>query len=299
MDASAGWMPLDFRRMQEARKLGYPTADYFGVCAVEKSKVQSVVRVLRIPYTMANGAKETISAIQGVVTKRERSGRGLARRLLEEVHRREAAADNRFVMLWTGHSIMAHGLYNSMGYVDVYTPKLAVRRCDRQKVKQTGYEVRAFRKGDAETVEKLHAESTADRVGFTPRPRGLLPALFKLGLLRPDSLRLILLEGKPVGYVQLRKDRGWVKSDEVILTERANPEAVVSLLESEAARGWLILLGTFVRDSTGLLRRRGYSLTDYAYFGLLARALAGSHRNMQEELGTTSRSFTCHFLDYF
>lgn len=299
LDASAGWMPQDFRRVKEARKLGYPAVDYFGVYAVEKGEVQSVVRVLRLPYTMANGVRETVSGIQGVITRRERSRRGLARRLLEEVHRREAAEGIRFVMLWTGHSNTAHNLYNSIGYVDVYTPKLAMRRCDKQRARQSEYETRAVRRGDAETLEKLHAESTAGRVGFTPRPNGLLPALFKLGLLKPDSLRLILLEGKPVGYVQLQKGEGWIRSDEVVLTDRADPEGVASLLESEAARCWLVLLGTFVKDSSGLLRRRGYSFTDHAYFGLLARALTGSHRDPRRELGTASRSFTCHFLDYF
>ena len=115
LDVAVGWSPLDFGRVNEAIKLGYPRADYVGVYAVEKNEIQSVVRVLRVPYTLADGTSETISAIAAVVTRRDRSGKGLARELLEEVHRREAAAGIRFATLWTGLSIFAHNLYKSMG----------------------------------------------------------------------------------------------------------------------------------------------------------------------------------------
>lgn len=299
LDASTGWMPLDFRRLKEARKLGYPAADYFALYAVEKDEVQSVVRVLRIPYTTQGGTKKTVSAIQGVVTRREQSRQGLARELLDEVHAREKAAGYGFAMLWTGYSNVAHNLYNSIGYVDVYTPNLAMVRCDMPKAKPRDYEIRVGKKSDAEIIEKLHAESTKGRVGFTPRPKGLVLALFKLGLVKPDSLRLILFHGEPVGYVQLQKGSGWIRSEEVVLSKNAEPEHVVELLESEAAPGWFVLFGTFVGDSLGFLRRRGYSFTDYAHFGLMVRPLVELHHDLRRELGMTARSFTCHFLDYF
>ncbi|MDA4127047.1 MAG: GNAT family N-acetyltransferase, partial [Thaumarchaeota archaeon] len=212
LDASVGWMPLDFRRMEEARRIGFPAAPYFGVYAVENDEILSTVRVMRIPYTLANGSVETVSGIQGVITRREWSRRGLARKLLAEVHRREAEAGLGFVMLWTGHSLMAHNLYNSMGYQDIYTPNLAIRKCDGRRARPRGYELKTARRSDSELIEKLHSDSTAGRVGFTPRPKGIVSILFKLWL-KPDSFRLILRGGKPIGYAQLQKGRGWVKAE--------------------------------------------------------------------------------------
>jgi GNAT superfamily N-acetyltransferase len=299
LDASVGWFPSDFRLMREVRSMGYPAADYFGVYAVEGDEVRSEVRVLRIPYTLAGGTTETVSAVCGVATRREWSRRGLARALLAEVHRREAAIGNRFCILWMGFWNFSHALYSSMGYVDVYTPKLAMRRCDRPKSEGRKYGLRTTKKGDVTTIEKLHAESTRGRVGFTPRPKSVLPPLFKLGFIKPDAFRLILSDGEPVGYCNMQKGRGWVKSDEVVLTERADPKEVVSLLQRKSAPGWLTLQGTFVRDSSGLLGKLGYSFTDYAYYGLMARPLRGVHRDLKRELGTASPSFTCHSLDYF
>lgn len=299
LDASVDWFPTDFRRMREARRMGYPAADYFGVYAVEGNEVQSAVRVLRVPYTLANGTTETVSGIQGVVTRREWSRRGLAKALLAEVHRREAAFGNRFSMLWMGFWNFSHTLYSSIGYVDVYTPRLAMRRCNGPKSKRQKYKLTTAKKDDASTIEKLHAESTEGRVGFTPRPKNVLSPLFKLGWVKPDAFRLILSDGEPVGYLQMQKGRGRVKSDEVVLTKRADPAKVTSLLQSEAASGWLVLQGTFVRDSSDLLRRLGYLFTDYLYYGLMVRPLEGVHKDLKRELGTANRAFTCHFLDYF
>ena len=299
LDASVGWFPLDFRRVEEARRLGYPAADYCGVYAVEGTEVLSSVRVLRLPYTMSDGESETVSAIQGVATKREWSRKGLARRLLEEVHRREVAAGSRFAVLWTGYSNAAHALYNSMGYVDVHTPKLAIKKCAKAKAGRFGYALKPVRKEDSALLMRLHAESTAGRIGFTPRPKDILTSVLKLGFLEPASLRLIHLKGKPVGYVQIQKGPGWIRSDEVVLTDRADPGAVVSQLESETGGGWLVLSGTFVRDVQGLLGKRGYSITDHTYSCLMARALVGKHPHLREELGTAAPSFTCQYLDHF
>jgi GNAT superfamily N-acetyltransferase len=301
IDASVGWLLTDFGRLKEARRLGYPAADYYGVYAVEGGEVQSAVRVLRIPYTLASGSTETVSGICGVATRREWSRRGLARALLGEAHRREAAAGNRFSLLWMGFWNFSHTLYSSIGYADIYTPRLAMRRCDGPKPRseRQKYELRPARKGDAATIEELHAESTRGRVGFTPRPKSALLPLFALGWVKPDAFRLILSGGEPVGYLQIQKGRGWVKSDEVVLTSRADPGEVASLLQREATPGWLLLQGTFVRDSSALLRRLGYLFTDYLYYGLMARPLEGAPGDIKRKLGTDSRSFTCHFLDYF
>jgi GNAT superfamily N-acetyltransferase len=299
LDATTGWYPMDFARLKEARRLGYPTSSYFGVYAIEGNEVQSVVRVLKISYTMGHGGVESISGVQGVVTRPERSRRGLARKLLEEVHAREAAAGNRFVMLWTGRALMAHNLYKSMGYVDVYTPSIAMLRCAGPRRVPEGYEMRRGKRDDANSIHELHTAATAGRVGFTPRPKGMLPALFKLGFTKPDAFRLILHKGEPVGYAQLERGVGWAKSMEVVLKEGFDVGVALSLLESEASEGWLTLSGTFVSDQRGLLARRGYALTCNSYSSLLARPLKGKREPTLGELGTAVPSFTCQYLDGF
>src|ERR1700722_4689500 len=156
MDASTNWMPVTFKSLREVIRLGYPAADYWAVYAVENDQVLSAVRVVRIPYTMRNGRTEIMSGIQGVVTRREFSRRGLARTLLAEVHRREAEAGSRLSILVTDLSYIAHNLYLSMGYVDVHSGRLAMKRLDSsgEKNKRPGdFRVVHARANDAETIE--------------------------------------------------------------------------------------------------------------------------------------------------
>ena len=298
LDASAGWGPMDFSRVKEARRVGYPAADYFGVYAVEDGKVSSMIRVLRLPFTTRRGL-EKIAAIQGVVTRRDRSRKGLARSLLQEVHRREKAAGVRFSLLWTGRGQVAHGLYNSMGYADVYTPELAIRKCDGQHPMPRSYELKKARADDSDLIERLHRAATRGRIGFTPRPGGIVRSLLKLGFLRIESFRLILRDGKPVGYGLFQKSPGWSKLDEVTVLAGEDPEEIISLFESESKGCWLALRNTFVRDSIQALRKRHYSFTNFAYYGLLGLQFLDSRPDVSKMLGVSSRSFTCQQLDYF
>jgi len=298
LDMSAGWGPMDFKSIAEARRLGYPAADYVGVYAVEEREVLSEVRVIRIPFTTLGGATEIASGIQGVATRRDRSGRGLARKLLEEVHRREKAAGITLALLWTGHAMVAHGLYGSMGYADVHTPKIALRFCGARRGNPSGYELRKVREKDSETVAVLHTEATKGRIGFTPREAGLLRSLFELGFVKPESIRMILRDGQAVGYVMLESNPRWTRFDEVVFCRGAKLADVLELLEGEASNRWLLLRNTFVQEASALLRSRHYALSDHAYYGLLAAPL-GSTGKFTKALGTSDSRFSCQYLDYF
>lgn len=289
---------MDFRRIAEARKTGYPASEYFGVYAVERREVLSMVRVLRLPFTTTKGF-ERIAAIQGVVTRRDQSRMGLARELMEEVHRREKAAGIRLSLLWTGRNQVAHGLYESLGYSDVYTPEIAVLQCGQKATKPKGYELRKLRKVDTGFIEKLHAKATDGRLGFTPRHPGLASSLLRLGFISSDSFRLIVHDHEPVGYALIQRSLGWPRVEELATLDETEPGDVLSLFESEASGGWLVIRNTTVRDNLETLKARYYGITDLAYYSLLAKALAGGSPATPRTLGTTSRSFTCQMLDYF
>lgn len=298
LDGSAGWGPMDFSRVEGARKMGYPAADYFGVYAVEDGKVCSMVRVLRVPYTTRSGL-ESVAAIQGVVTRRDRSRKGLARKLLEEVHRREREAGSRFVLLWTGRGQVAHGLYNSLGYVDIHTPELAIRKCAVDAKYRGDYELKQARAVDLRTVERLHNRATKGRLGFSPRPDGIVRSLVRIGFLTPEPFQMVVRRGEAVGYGMFRKDPAWSRLDELVFLEGEDAGEILSLFESKTKGKWLELRNTLVRDTLGVINRRGYSVTRFSYYGLLALSLENRRTNVSEELGVSSRTFSCQQLDYF
>jgi len=297
LDASVGWSAVGFGRLERARELGYPASDYFGVYAVERGQIVATVRVLRLPFTTPRGT-ETIGSVQGVITRRDKSRRGIARMLLREVHRREKAFGCRFMMLWTGRAMIAHRLYESLGYRDVYTPDLAVKKCGKVS-KPEGYELRKLRKSETSLVEEIHNKATEGRLGFTPRPKGALDAALELGFCNLDDLRVLLRRGEPVGYSVLQKNLVSSRLDELVLVEGAQSADALAVIESTLEGSWLSIRNTSVRDYYGTLSRRGYSFSPFTYYGLLAAPLEGDRSATAEALGTSDKSFTCQQLDYF
>jgi GNAT superfamily N-acetyltransferase len=297
---SVGWTPRDLRRTELARRAGYPSADYFGLYAVEGNRILSTVRVVRVPYTFPDGHTETISGVLSVITSQDFRGQGLARRLLEEVHEREREAGSRFSVLWS-ESITAHRLYESMGYEEVYTPDIATKRPSPRGALRGRYELETVTDGDLATIERLHAAATRDRIGFTPRPRGLLGSFLAYGLFRSDSLRLVLRDGRPVGYLELLETPSWASVSEVVMTEDSGTAGALSVLERLCSGRWLSFWNTFVRGSRTLLERRRYSFTNLGDHSLMSLSLekGSGPQDQRSALGTDDPRFACQLFDRF
>jgi len=298
LDLSAAWAPNDFKKFKEARRIGYPSADYVGVYAVENGEILSAVRVLRLPYTTPEGVQQ-IAGIQGVVTRRDSGRKGLARRLLLEVHRREKAAGSKYSLLWTGRGQVAHSFYESLGYRDVYTPELATLHKEARDRGLGRYSLKDVKKDDTSHLEALHNKAMTGRLGFIPRPSGIIRSLIHIGFLARESLHAVFHGGKLVGYALLQKHSTWCSLDELVLDAETPLEEVVPTLEEAALGGWFVIRNTSVRDALPLLRKRGYHYSPFAYYSLLALPLEKPSEGIVAELGTGRRRFTCQQLDYF
>ena len=143
-------------------------ADYFGIFAVDAGTVVGQTFVLRIPYTFPHGT-ESISGIAGVATRLDHARTGVARRILEEVHRREREAGIGYSTLWTNRSWGAHRLYEKLRVRDVYAPPGAVG-VPPARSPRPGRTVRPGHRSDLEAIEELHSRYTEGRWGFTQRP---------------------------------------------------------------------------------------------------------------------------------
>lgn len=297
LDLAAGWAPNDFGKFKQARRMGYPSAAYAGIYAVENGEILSAVRVLRLPYTTAEGIQQ-VAGIQGVVTRRDSGRKGLARKLLLEAHTREKDAGSKYSLLWTGRGQVAHSLYEDLGYQDVYAPDLATFRVEKRG-NSGPYTLKDVEESDLDALEELHRRATAGRLGFTPRPRGIVRSLLHIGFLAKESLHVVFYAGRMVGYAQLQRSSAWCSLNELVLEPETPVERVLPTLEATAKGGWFAIRNTVVRDALPLLRRRGYSYSPFAYYSLLALPLEKPSSDIAEELGTADRRFACQHLDYF
>ena len=306
MQLSAGWGIFDFDHMKQARKMGYPFADYSAVYAIEENKVLSKVEVIHIQIETTKGL-EIVSGISSVLTRRDKSRSGLARVLLQDVHQREKASGIRISLLWTGRNNKAHNLYESLAYTDVYGPGSAVLKTMKSTISNLdALKMRTATADDASVMDDLHSKVTMHHLGFTHRFKdfmkiGFSQIGFGAGFEKADSFRIFTNENKPVGYAQFQENNDWIRSSEVII-EPEYSEAAVSLLEKESDGRWLAFGNSFPYDSRKLLEKRGYSFSDYSYATLMALALdqnALEGENINSFLGTNAPRFVCHELDHF
>jgi len=295
--------PQDLSLIRRLQRMGHPASDYWGVYAVEDGQLLSRVETLHLTFAGRRGPQPVVG-VSDVLTRPEGIGRGLARALLEEVHRREIAGGRAWSFLWTHRTWGAHRLYRDLGYEDVYSPPNALRRIPRSARREplAGYRWRVARAPDAERLERLLATATKGRLGFVPRPRGSARIRFHLGWRRPENHRILFREDHAVGYAHLSSTSLWnLTSNEVVVTAPDHTEAMVAGLEGLARGRWLTLQGTsLVRDSESWLRARGYSVLPRSHTVLMARSL-GRRAVRGEDLGKgcADPRFSSHRGDMF
>ncbi|HLF06666.1 MAG TPA: GNAT family N-acetyltransferase, partial [Thermoplasmata archaeon] len=199
MSSAALWGYADFKILAKSRKVGIKWAPYLSVYAVEGERVLSRVGVRRFPMTTKNGG-EQVAGITMVATRPDRERKGMARMLLEDVHRRERADGIRFSTLWTNKSWYAHTLYEKLGYFDVYEWHRAMRRIPKNvPALPRGWKLRPATRRDGIAMCGLHDRANRGRPGFAPRQRGFWSKRFAWGRNDPKEFRILTRGGRAVG----------------------------------------------------------------------------------------------------
>ncbi|MGD0250899.1 MAG: GNAT family N-acetyltransferase, partial [Thermoplasmata archaeon] len=300
---SDGDPPQDVKFIRRLQHMGHPASDYWGVYAVEDDQVLSRVETLHLGFTGRTGP-QTVVGISDVLTRPNGVGRGFARALLQEVHRRETAAGRTWSFLWTHRTWGAHHLYEELGYEDAYSPPHALRPIGRRARREPplGYRWKVSRPSDAGRLERLLAIATEGRLGFVPRSRGSTRIRFRVGWRKPENLRILSRGSRAVGYAYLADDGPWnLTTQEVVVTSPDHREAMLDALEVLARGRWLTFQSTsFVRDSDPILREHGFAVYPASHVVLMAKPL-GSQSSRGEDLRRVFRDpgFSSHRGDMF
>ena len=276
-------------------------ADYVGIFAVDGETVVGQTFVLRVPFTFPHGT-EMVSGLAAVSTRLDYARAGIARRILEEVHRRERESGIRYSTLWTNRSWGAHRLYEKLGYRDVYDPPLAIRVPTSAPRRQLGRGIRRGKRSDLAEVEAAHARVGEGRWGFATRHRGFARVAAAAGELRPhDELLVSGRSGKISGYAMVDANSHRVICGELVAASASERASLAAAIEQRAG-----VVPTAFRDSAvpelgGWLHRRGYASTPSAWFGLMACELGRdrTRSSIVREMGTEDPRFLCMTGDRF
>jgi GNAT superfamily N-acetyltransferase len=266
--------------MRHRRALGYPSSEYQALFAVEGGQVLGKVETTIQSYRTPAGT-EPVVWVSGVATRPDAVRRGIARALFREVHRRERSAGRRWAFLWTHRSWVAHHLYETLGYRDVYSPPSALRLIPRADFRTLprGYRWRTLGRNEVDLLERIFRDASKDRHGFIPRYPGSSRLRFKMGWRRPSDIRLLLKSSKAIGYALVPSTRTARTAYEVVVVHPRHAPAMLDALERESAGRWLALSRTtFITDHIRLLRKRKYLVYLDAHPTMMAKALVSTAR---------------------
>lgn len=276
-------------------------SEYVGVFALDRDEVIGQAFVLRIPYRFADGER-WISGIRSVATRPDFAGRGVARRLMKEVHRLERESGSSEVLLWTNGSWGAHSLYLSLGYVDLYHEPYAVRLPRTRALVQAGTGPVEVGVSGLSEVERFHDETTSDALGFTPRMSGSLRREIMAGELDVTKELKVARDDKVlVGYSWVREERQRIFCPELLFRTKSARETLLSDIESRGRRIPVVISLGFVTENSRYLRRRGYQIYPCGWGVMMGYRLDGTHthRPLSDEMGIRATGWACHGLDQF
>jgi GNAT superfamily N-acetyltransferase len=281
------------------RKGGF-WADYVGIFAVEGREVLGQTFVLRLPFRFPDGAG-TIAGIAAVTTRADAGGRGIARRILQEVHERERSHGSDGAALWTNRSWAAHGVYERLGYRDIYRMPSLVSFSPASRTGSGALRVRKARRSDLAAMEELHTRTTRGRLGFTPRTARFLQAdAALLGAEAFAGYHVATQNGRLVGYLHTEVARGFARSAEVVYATKEAARALVARLNKLAAKKWAVLTMSVVPDLRPLLPS-GYTHSDTSWYVLMGcfpgRTLG--ERAMTHAFGADDPRWVCMRGDRF
>jgi len=277
-------------------------AEYVGVYAVERGRILGQIIALRLPYTF-DGGEETISGISAVATRADRARMGVARTLLEEVHRRELEAGLRYAALWTNRSWGAHRLYEQFGYRDVYAPPWVVHARGPAPIRSSDEpSMRPGRRSDLEEIDRLHDRVAEGRLGYVHRPRSFSRGEVRMGMLEPSkNLVVARRHGTLVGYAHLDRNSNRAVCGELVATSTATRKSLVREIVRRSTGVPYCFQHTLVTDDPQLFRGPRLARCEGGWYGMMAAELGRrwKARHAVRQFGTDDRRFLCLIRDRF
>jgi GNAT superfamily N-acetyltransferase len=270
-----------------------PFADYVGLCAWDEGRILAAVLVRRIPFRTRHGDR-FVAGLGHVATSPDHRRRGLARALIAEVQRREEAQGTPFSLLYTGRSIVAHSLYQELGYSDILDFPRATRLLPRNApglVPPWGW--RLARATDLPRIEELHAHAVRCQYGFTRADCHWRS--------RPREYCVLEENRRLRGYARLERQGSVYVCFEAVASSLTARRILLRALERQVAAKWLVLGGSALRDFLPILAGTPYEVSQSSHDVLMARSLVGtmSPEALSHELGTDDPRFAIGSQDFF
>jgi predicted N-acetyltransferase YhbS len=285
--AGFGWN-LDRESVKKLRNQDRNCSDWFAMYAVEGDDVIGQVGAAYPTIKTIEGPMK-LGYIWGVTTQPDKIKKGIARKLMERVHEqmREDGAD--IFALSTMRSLVAHGLYVSLGYHHIQPYGWNQRLC--RKYKREGIRVN-IRKRSTSQMFDLYKKFSKGAFGFTNRhPKFIEPRCLWFQYI--SEINTFTREGEPVGYALTTSGKKGVVIREIFCPKLDDVPECVRAIESKYKRKYITCLLHSRDDLINALDSVDLAPTRPSFGVLMMRMPKGrsSEKSMKKPVGKDKGQF--------
>jgi GNAT superfamily N-acetyltransferase len=171
MHSAFGWAE-SLERIRKMRRLDPRYRNPYGFALQEGKRLLGFVGTVDVPMRTLEGRTEMVGGIHSVSTDPEVSRSGVATRLIEHSHRYFQELGYRFSFLCTSRSLVAHRLYEKLGYSDISR----LEQCPRAyrsfpEPKRDEPEAKRMKKLDSRRIRWVFECANVDKTGCAVRVR--------------------------------------------------------------------------------------------------------------------------------
>jgi len=263
MDASFGWNPSPeyITKRRKDKRYKYP----FGFCLMKGKTLAGFVGVMDIPVKTIDGKIEKIGGIHCVATYPIFSRQGIAKELFDIVHNHFQKLGYRFSFLFTSKSLVAHSLYEKLGYQD-FTPTYKIFRAYKifpKKKKQVAKKKNKKIKVNHELIQEIYNRAMRNRTGFAARNKNWSKAIAQVKGIDPSK---IFVERDGYAFVDTDPDVSYIME---FIAE--NPNAYLKILDKIKRIHNPVLIDAFVGDKKliKIYKEQGFAFRKSTYFSFM------------------------------
>ena len=282
------------------RKSDRRYANCYGLYALnDADQIVSQVLLLHIETRTKKG-RELVGGIQGVGTFPAYSRQGYSTALMKRAHELFAEAGIHISFLLTSASLVAHEMYEKLGYSTMTAFSRGIKRTTRPR----GNPSLRFRKYEpkyATVLDNLFARQTKGALGFVYRQSRYLNVAARVYPDLTEKINVAFAEDRVLGYVCARSEGGAVVVEELVAVEDAARKLILRELERKLKPKYLLFSNLIDSQLAHFYAQEGFSIQAPSWARVMATSIDGSlnGREIADLYDVNNGRFVLYSIDNF
>jgi predicted acetyltransferase len=294
-----GW-PMTPQTVRYLRKYDRRYSTYYGLYALnDEGRAVSQVLVLHIQTRTKNG-RELVAGIQGVGTLPGYSRQGYSIALMKRAHELLDEAGIHVSFLLTSASLVAHEMYEKLGYSTMATFNRGLRAVERTHRKRL-LTLKRYEPKYAAALDRLFARQTEEALGFVYRQPKYLTIGTKVYPSLAERIKVAVAAGRVVGYVCSNSEGSCTNIDELVAVDDEVRKSIFDKLERKFKPRYLSLGSHIDSRLTRFYEQEGFSIQGPGWGRVMAVGIdrSLSIRDIADLYGVNEGRFVLYSVDGF